>query len=88
MVSPPDSWPQERFIQEFLVTVHLLPEFGFLYFIVVIDTKPNYYRVRMYPAKKITIDEWCKIKQMSMPYQSEATSGQTSVDSGWQKAPR
>lgn len=81
----PGKWPQERYMQEYLVGVSGFPEFGGLYFIVVIDTKPNWYRVRMYPAKTITIDQWCSIKSRTTPYQNEASSG-SPVDSGWQPA--
>lgn len=82
----PRRWPQERHMQEYLVGVKGVPEFGALYFIVVVDTKPNWYRVRMYPAKKITIDEWCAIKTRKTPYQTENSSGTAAVDSGWQMA--
>ncbi|HEY3249016.1 MAG TPA: hypothetical protein VGK88_12095 [bacterium] len=81
-----NKWPQERYMQEYLVGVKGFPEFGGLYFIVVVDTKPNTYRVRMYPAKKITIDEWCAIKTRKTPYQTETSSGAAAVDSGWQGA--
>jgi hypothetical protein len=69
-------------MQEYLVGVKGFPEFGGLYFIVVVDTKPNEYRVRMYPAKKITINEWCAIKTRNRPYQDETSSGAAVVDSG------
>jgi hypothetical protein len=78
----PNTWPQQRYMQEYLVGVNGFPEFGGLYFIVIVDTKPNEYRVRMYPAKKITINEWCAIKTRNRPYQDETSSGAAVVDSG------
>jgi hypothetical protein len=79
----PNSWPQQRYMQEYLVGISQFPEFGALYFNVVIDTKPNWYRVRMYPAKTITIDEWCTIKKAQTPYRNETNSGQATIDTGW-----
>jgi hypothetical protein len=82
--TPPSKWPEERYMLEFLVGVEKFPEFGGLYFIVVIDTKPNWYRVRMYPAKTVSIREWCNIKARKSPYQNEDNSG-TPLDTDWQR---
>jgi hypothetical protein len=83
LVDPPGKWPQQRYMQEYLVGARRFPEFGGLYFIVVIDTKPNGYRVRMYPAQTISIAQWCAIKARTSPFRNEGSSG-TPVDSGWQ----
>ncbi|HEV8340206.1 MAG TPA: hypothetical protein VGR25_11215 [bacterium] len=83
LVDPPDKWPRQRYMQEYLVGVRGFPEFGALYFIVVIDTKPNAYRVRMHPAQTISIAQWCAIKARTSPYQNEESSG-TPLDSRWQ----
>jgi len=82
--TPPNKWPEERYMLEFLVGVERFPEFGGLYFIVVIDTKPNWYRVRMYPEKIISVKEWCAIKARKSPYQNEDDSG-TPLDTDWQR---
>lgn len=86
LATPPAKWPSQRYMQEYLVGVKEFPEFGALYFIVVIDTKPNAFRVRMYRAQTITIAQWCTIKARRSPYRNEASSGNTEVDSGWQPA--
>jgi len=86
LAGSPGRWPQERHMLEFLVGVKGFPEFGGLYFIVVVDTRPSGYRVRMYPAKKVTIDEWCAIKARMTPRQTETSSGTPIIDSGWQQA--
>lgn len=85
LAGPPGRWPQQRHMQEYVVGVRGFPEFAALYFIVVIDTRSSGYRVRMYPAKKITIDQFCTIKTRKTPYQDETSAG-TPVDSGWQAA--
>jgi hypothetical protein len=72
------------FIHEYLTTVERFPEFGFLYYIVIIDTKPNQYRVRMYKAKHITAEEWAQIKKSTQPYMTE-DSDEPEVDSGWRR---
>lgn len=79
-----DKWPTKRYIHEYLTTVERFPEFGFLYYNIVVDTRPNQYRVRMYKAKHITAEEWAKIKKSTQPYLNE-TGGQPEVDSGWRQ---
>ena len=83
LVDPPHKWPQQRYMQEYLVGARGFPEFGGLYFIVVIDTKPKAYRVRMYPAQTVSIAQWCAIKARTNPYRNEDSSGST-VDTDWQ----
>lgn len=82
---PPNRWPRERGLYEFVAGVHRFPEFGLLYFVVVIETVPNEYRVRMYDAEAITIERWCEIKKSDRPYQDERTRS-PAIDSGWQRA--
>jgi hypothetical protein len=81
----PASWPAERFLEEFVVMVQNFPEFGLLYFNVVCDTLPNYYRVRMNAAIQITPDEWCALKGQDAPFQKPA-DGNAIFDSNWQGA--
>lgn len=79
-----DKWSNKRYIHEYLTAVESFPEFGFLYYIIVVDTRPNQYRVRMYKAKHIKAEEWGKIKKSTQPYLNE-TSGELEVDSGWRR---
>jgi hypothetical protein len=62
------------------------PEFGFLHYAVVIDTKKGWYRVRKSRARYFTDDaEWCRIEASS-----RAMTGLTGTwldDSGWLPAP-
>lgn len=84
IVTEADQWTASRYLQEYLVAVERFPEFGFLYYIVVVDTKPNQYRVRMYKAKHIKAEEWAMIKKSPQPYLNEVT-GQLELDSGWRQ---
>jgi len=73
LIRPPSKWAKERFFMEFVVGVRGFPEFGFLYYTVIIDTWPNAFRIRMYNAEKISVDQWCNtIKKSSQPYRGEA----------------
>jgi hypothetical protein len=58
-IRPPENWTPERFTQEFLLAVEGFPEFGFLYYVVHIDTKPRGYRVQT-KWEELDADEWCK----------------------------
>ena len=78
------KWSNRRYLHEYLTAVESFPEFGFLYYIVVVDTRPNQYRVRMYKAKQIKAEEWGQIKKSTEPYLNE-TSGELEVDSGWRR---
>lgn len=89
-----DSWPMERQLDEFVVGVHQFPEFGFLYFIVVIDTMPNECRVRTYYPEKIDLEDLCKLKQSEeqAPFltdkwkelvESDSMKEKYGTDSGW-----
>jgi hypothetical protein len=80
----PPRWPPNRLLQEFLVGVKDFPEFGFLYFTTISDTKPGMYRVRKSQVRRITEQDWCSIKQTPRPQ----WNGQGALDdSGWRQAP-
>jgi hypothetical protein len=81
----PASWPAERMVEEFLVGVKRFPEFGFIYFATMIDSRPGgWYRVRQTDSKPITEREWCSIERTSAPYLSSARVH----DTGWKRIPR
>jgi hypothetical protein len=69
--SDPSAWPTVRQLNEFVASVNNYPEFGFLYYIIVMDVMPNAYRVQMFPAQSITADDWCTIKSLDVPYMDE-----------------
>ena len=67
----PSAWPSVRQLDEFVASVYQYPEFGLIYYIVIYEVLPNACRVTMYPAQSITVDEWCQIKNSSVPYMDE-----------------
>ncbi len=88
----PSAWATVRQLDEFVATVLNYPEFGLLYYLVVWDVKPNAYRIRMYPAQSITVDQWCSIKASNSPnidegsWQPPVADANTSsemIDTGW-----
>lgn len=81
-VGQPSSWPPLSYLQEFVVGVRDMPEFGFVYYSVVHDTKPGFYRVRMSNGRRITADEWCAIRRKSTPERDYL--GSPGPDSDWQ----
>jgi hypothetical protein len=85
LFADPSRWPSVRQIDEFVVSVDRFPEFGFLYYIVVWDVAPNAYRVRAYPARKITIEDWCKLRS-AKPSVPEVDDSSQPLDSGWKNA--
>ena len=84
IVTESNQWSASRYLQEYLVAVERFPEFGFIYYIVVVDTRPNKYRVRMYQAKKIKAEKWAEIKKSPQPYLNEV-NGKLELDSDWRE---
>jgi hypothetical protein len=83
----PSSWPRQRLVEEFLLGVKNFPEFGFLYYATVVDTKPPaggqpaQYRVRKTQAERINEPKWCSILNSPSP---RVDSTPVLNDSGWQ----
>jgi hypothetical protein len=77
----PAGWPTETMIEEFLVGVKRFPEFGFLYFATILDTRPNGYRVRQTEPRRIAENDWCRIEQTSTGPEVDYTKIRD--DSGW-----
>jgi hypothetical protein len=72
-----------RTLQEYLVSARRYPEFGFLYFIVVVEYRARQYRVRMSNAWSISAQDWIQIKSSAGPYKDETSGGPFPIDSGW-----
>ncbi|HJR66531.1 MAG TPA: hypothetical protein VJ802_08860, partial [Gemmatimonadaceae bacterium] len=85
LVPPPARWPRQRIVQEFLVGVKRVPEFGFLHYFVAVDTKPGHYRVRKSRAEKITERDWCRIEATPRSLSDMPLSALD--DTGWQSVP-
>jgi hypothetical protein len=80
----PPNWPRKSTLQEFLLGVKNFPEFGFLYYATMVDTKPGWYRVRKSKAEHITEDDWCSIKRSP----GARWNGQGALDdTKWQPVP-
>jgi hypothetical protein len=85
----PTKWPRVRQIDEFVSSVYQFPEFGFLYYFVIWDIFPNAYRVRTYPARTITLNQWCAMRKSpsAQPTVDDTTyQGADPVDSQWRDA--
>jgi hypothetical protein len=80
----PPAWPRKRIVQEFLLGVKGFPEFGFLYYATIVDTRSGWYRVQKSNAERITAEEWCRIKQSPRP---RWTGLNPLDDSTWRQAP-
>jgi hypothetical protein len=82
-LAPPAKWTRKRLLQEFLLGVKDFPEFGFLYYATMVDTKPGWYRVRKSRPKNITAEQWCRLNGSARPN----WDGREALDdSGWRKA--
>ncbi len=79
----PKSWPRMRRLYQFIISVDRFPEFGFLYYIVVIDTLPNAYRVWMYDALPVPYETAGIIINKKEPHMDETNSKKAVVDSKW-----
>jgi hypothetical protein len=84
LADDPAQWKEERRMLEFVVAVGKHPEFGALYFFVVISLKPGQYRVEMSSAKDILFAKFKDLEKTRQPWAQQ--SGCTiKVDSNWLK---
>jgi hypothetical protein len=81
---PPDQWPSERQLQEFVVGIKRHKNAGYWYFTVVVDTQPCQYRVTMSQAEHITGAEYRLLRVSEEPF---GTTVQGTVSTGWVNVP-
>lgn len=62
-----DNLPNEIYLAEFLWAVQSYPEFGMLYYYVMIETKPNYYRLYVSPAVNVSEKQWEALRSSKSP---------------------
>jgi hypothetical protein len=70
-------------LQEYLVSVKNHPEFGFLYYIVIVENRPAQYRLRMSKAWPISAQQWVQITSNPNPYRDDTNGGPFPIDSTW-----
>jgi hypothetical protein len=83
VIDGPDDFPAQRTLQEFVWGVANWQCFKYLYYIVVTDTKPGFYRNRVsqaIPIDKATYKEI--MKNGAQPYKNEDQVG-FAADSTW-----